>query len=262
VGAIIIIEEHPQFVLLSSNRATIKNDRLVGVRTMRIWLSALAFCLLLFAAPYPSNAVKLDFLGSVRPLTIFESVDEEGIAVYRNICTAVSINEIEHIWLTAAHCVLTEVEGEMGIEMGLRQVFIGTGIMSISAPATVLEVNGDTDLAVLQTPDFYVVGVKFGKQPKMGQEILVAGHPFGYPDIFLTRGYIANPSALLDPGYRRKMIFDVAGAPGNSGSPVFNTRGELVSILQIGWSRSFSPVTGGALWGDVKVITAKYWAAP
>lgn len=47
------------------------------------------------------------------------------------------------------------------------------------------------------------------------------------------------------------MIFDVAAAPGNSGSPVMNLDGEIVSVLQIGWSRSFSPVSGGATYANL-----------
>jgi S1-C subfamily serine protease len=143
------------------------------------------------------------------------------------------------------------------VDIGKR--FLGTGIMGVSVPVVILVVDEEKDLAVFQTPDFSAPGVKLGKAPKVGADILVAGHPFGYPDVFLTRGWVASLAAELDPGRRRKMIFDVAGAPGNSGSPVFNKGGQLVSILQIGWSRSFSPVTGGALWMDVKTIAGGYF---
>ena len=45
-----------------------------------------------------------------------------------------------------------------------------------------------------------------------------------------------------------------AAAPGNSGSPVMSTKGEVVSVLQMGWSRSFTPVTGGATYTNLKWV--------
>src|SRR3990167_4002791 len=161
-------------------------------------LLILSACLFLLTSS-PSSAVNLDFIKAVRPLQKVDRSNPNGETVYRNTCTAVQINKIDHIWLTAAHCVLDEVYGEEGPEITLGTRFIGTQVMSVAAPVVIIEVDTDKDLAVLQAPSFYYpFSVKFGREPKLGQEIFIAGHPFGYKDIFLVRGWVANTKADVD----------------------------------------------------------------
>ena len=207
-----------------------------------------------------SSATNLDFIKAVKPLQRIDFITPDGEVIYKNTCTAVQINQIDHIWLTAAHCVLENTLTEEGYEITIGERFIGTQIMSVAAPVVVIEIDSEKDLAVLQASSFwYPFEANFGKKPKLGQEIFIAGHPFGYLGVFLTRGWISSLKA--DLGWSSPfMVFQVPAAPGSSGSPVFNTKGEVVSILQIGWSRDFSPMTAGALWEDVRVIAGKYFS--
>ena len=207
-------------------------------------------CLLIALSP---GCVKKDpkveilrpaYIDAVRPIQVLnENMTDELRGMLRangweftqetfvNICTASSINRAAHLWITAAHCV-TGIGSE--------------GRFIEKQPVEVIVAKTDTDLAVIGVPA-YIAGQELRRQLKpayWGQDIIVAGHPFGYDDLFVTRGYVANPKLLWTP--QQYMAFDVAGAPGNSGSPVVNLKGELVSVLQVGWGRSFSPVTGGA----------------
>lgn len=197
------------------------------------------------------NILRPQFLDAIKPIQIKkDAIDEatlikfktlnwhglEGEGEFLNICTASSINREEHYWLTAAHCV-------SGI--GPEGRYVG------GQPIEVVELKVKEDLAVFRVLGLTARELRMQRSnPFFGQEVIVAGHPFGYPDIFVTRGYIANPKVLIDGTHY--MIYDAAGAPGNSGSPVMNLNGEILSVLQIGWSRSFSPVGGGAPYENLK----------
>lgn len=198
------------------------------------------------------DASRPAFLNAVKPIQYINP--ETGI--WRNGCTASSINRTEHLWLTAAHCVA----GEMRIA---------------GSPALLVEGYADADVAVLIVPDYTAPGELYRRQTRInfGTDIMIAGHPLGYEDIFLTHGKVANPLALLGEEESRYkintvlpwlsdkaglkfngfMILDCAGAPGNSGSPVMDKDGYVVSVVQVGWVRgNFSPVMGGASYEALK----------
>lgn len=194
-------------------------------------------------APRISTMLRPAYLEGVRPLQLEQAkTSEETLAIFYehgwehtttqflNVCTAESVNIEKHYWMTAAHCV-----ADIGPE--------GRFIQGV--PVVLVDVQTDVDLAVIEVPglaaSFEFPLVLAG--PSWQEDIIMAGHPFGYPDIFVTRGYVANPKASVDG--TPFMVFDMAGAPGNSGSPVINLRGGMISLLQIGWGRTFGPVCGG-----------------
>jgi len=199
------------------------------------------------------------FLASVRPLQVkIVDLEEDSFAMNflrnagmlegaqvgdtKNICTISATDHEPQYWITAAHCVF---------EIGQEGRYVDSLTVEIVA------VSKDMDIAIVKVPGLRAPGLSLQKTPVgFEQEIKVVGHPFGYDPVFITRGYVANPRGILDG--TAYMLFNVAGAPGNSGSPVINLRGELVSILQIGWGRSFSPVTGGAPYENLRVF-AQYF---
>lgn len=194
------------------------------------------------------------FLGSVRPLQMV-NVEDGGLD---NMCTTSSINEKKDYWITAAHCVLGMNEaGETVVEDRLIE---GTRVF-------VTEYDRQLDLAVLTAPQMDVKAIKLAsRQPLVGDKVLIAGHPFGYPSLFLTQGSVANLDSVLDgdpydPTTQHFMVYEGAGAPGNSGSPVMNSKGEMISVLQIGWGRSFSPMMGGSTWRNLVRFAGKYFRA-
>lgn len=213
-------------------------------------------CLTGSKTPPVVSVLRPSYLDAVRPV---QYLTNNGQAL-ANGCTASSINRQERLWLTAAHCV---AEGEMFIE---------------AQPATVVEMNEETDIAIIKVEGYFPGGelTLSPSSPNYMTDIIVIGHPFGYDDVFITRGYVSNLKALLSsddnvfflqPGFPKKlnnpfsgyMIFNVAAAPGNSGSPVINLKNEIVSVLQIGWGQGFSPVSGGAVYEDVKWF-ARYFS--
>jgi hypothetical protein len=212
---------------------------------MKRLLSVLAL-LSILAIPAPTlTASYPTFLDAVKVLSVKADSDdsiEETIAKFHlgewgdtngpfiNVCTVSSINRKAHYWITAAHCV-TDIGPE--------------GRYISEQPIEVIAADSQDDIAIVQSPAFARVDLKLGKAPQWNQDLYVAGHPFGYEGLFVTRGYVSNLSTNLGNDLFF-MVFDVAGAPGNSGSPVMTLKGEVVSILQIGWGRSFSPITGGA----------------
>lgn len=226
------------------------------------WIPALLIAIILVAcsgnAKPNVNVLRPAFLGAIRPLQMRnQPVENERLEALRqlfakkgaefvNICTAGAINRTEHYWITAAHCVT---------DIGEEGRFIE------NSPAKVIEADFVADIAVIQVLN-YTAGHGLRLQQRIPvwlQEILIAGYPFGLDYVFVTRGHIANPQAML--GGQEFMIFNAAAAPGNSGSPVMNTEGEVLSILQIGWGRSFSPVSGGAAYPNIKKFE-RYFTPP
>lgn len=204
----------------------------------RILLSLLLAILLLVPASI-TESKSFGFLASIRPLQM-ASIETGEL---RNICTTSSINEKKDYWITAAHCVADDDP----------RYIEGTAVF-------VTEKDVDLDLAVLTAPMMDVKAIDLAQQgPKVGDEALIAGHPFGYPGLFLTQGHVANVDADLDDTHRF-MILDVAIAPGNSGSPVLDKHGDMISILQVGWG-GYSPVGGGATWRDLARFAGKYFRA-
>lgn len=202
----------------------------------RILLSLLMALSLLIPASVDSKS--FPFLGSIRPLQMQSESGE-----LRNICTASSINEKKDYWITAAHCVAD----------GGQRYIEGTGVFTT-------EMDEALDLAVLTAPAMDVKAIKLaGRQPSIGDKAYIAGHPFGYPSLFLTQGHVAVVDGDLEDG-RHFMVLDVAIAPGNSGSPVLNSKGEMMSILQVGWG-GYSPVGGGSTWSNLVRFAGKYFRA-
>lgn len=165
------------------------------------------------------------FLTSIKPVQYLAN-DGQALA---NGCSAFSIHRENHTWMTAAHCV--------------------DDVMFIAGqPATLAEAKDD--VAVLQVDGYTAAGELYRalNRPNFGTEVMIAGHPFGYDDVFITYGRIANPFGFLNGEGKPYMLLDVAAAPGNSGSAVLNKDGDVVSVLQVGWGprNAFSPVSGGA----------------
>ena len=183
-------------------------------------------------------------LAAVRPIQAI-ALGRAGPALV-NICTTTAIND--HLWLTAEHCV------------GL-----GEGIRYISGDEVrVIMRDVPNDLAILHTPRTTAPAIALASTaPTYDTRIRVVGHPFGFPDALAVLGTVAHPASqfTLTPDYARPFMFlNVTGAPGNSGSGVFNTKGELVSVVQIGFCdrTSFCSMMAGVTW-DVLDGYRMYW---
>lgn len=152
----------------------------------------------------------------------------------RNICTAASIGD--KVWLTKAHCV---TDGPVYLD---------------GQPVRVVKLNPAFDLAVIETDHVSAPPLKIAtKTPKAGDRAVVIGHPLGFYTPIATFGWVSAP-VFVEPG----MLFpytlvQIVGAPGNSGSPILNEDGEIISVLEAGWGRSFEPMILGS---SLQVIRA------
>jgi serine protease Do len=98
--------------------------------------------------------------------------------------------------------------------------------------AKVLGSDPKTDVAVLKIDAKNLPVVPIGKSSdlKVGEWVLAIGSPFGL-DSTVTAGVVsAKGRSLQDDSNVPFIQTDVAVNPGNSGGPLFNTRGEVVGI--------------------------------
>ena len=177
---------------------------------------------------------------SVAPIQEIKQDNEEH-QVLVNVCGAVSINQKQHYWLTAYHCV-------EGIEHSY--------ILGDEADAIMKDVPND--LAVLKTKTVSAPAVKLAsKALELGEEVYTISYPLSLPAPLLLSGKIANP--YLPYGEAVFVVYQFPVAPGSSGAPVFNTAGELVSVTQRGFSpHSYTPVGSGAHFEKLSTL-AIWW---
>ncbi|OIQ85706.1 putative periplasmic serine endoprotease DegP-like precursor [mine drainage metagenome] len=98
--------------------------------------------------------------------------------------------------------------------------------------ATVLGTDAKTDIAVLKIPATNLPTVRVGNPNNLqpGDWVLAIGSPYGFYNT-VTAGIVSAKSrSLPDDSMVPFIQTDVAVNPGNSGGPLFNTKGEVVGI--------------------------------
>ncbi len=98
--------------------------------------------------------------------------------------------------------------------------------------AKVLGTDPKTDIAVLKIDanKLPIVPLGHSSELKVGEWVLAIGSPYGF-DSTVTAGVVsAKGRSLPDDSNVPFIQTDVAVNPGNSGGPLFNTRGEVVGI--------------------------------
>ena len=220
-----------------------------------------ALLILAFSFPLVGHTARAhpSLLDSVRPLSQIVSTDHTTrIQAYRNICTVSSINAALRLWLAVAHCAIDEIIHTDGS----TTVAPITGLTIMGHLAFVVKIDTEIDLAILFVPGLSLPALRLAsKGPFWEDEIRAVGYPFGYPDVTITAGTVSNPNSTLDSNPRfapSYMLVTALVAPGSSGSPVVNSRGEIVSVLQIGWGRGYSP-GGGATYARLKAFAGEYF---
>ncbi|MEZ5565923.1 MAG: DegQ family serine endoprotease [Gammaproteobacteria bacterium] len=106
--------------------------------------------------------------------------------------------------------------------------------------AKVIGIDSASDVALLKIDASGLQAVKLGdsSQLEVGDWVLAIGSPFGLEHT-ATQGIVsALGRSLPDGNYVPFIQTDVAVNPGNSGGPLFNTRGEVVGINSQIYSRS------------------------
>jgi len=106
--------------------------------------------------------------------------------------------------------------------------------------AKVLGSDPKTDIAVLKIDASNLPVVQLGstRALNVGEWVLAIGSPFGFENSVTAGVVSAKGRALPDDSFVPFIQTDVAVNPGNSGGPLFNTRGEVVGINSQIYSRS------------------------
>ena len=134
----------------------------------------------------------------------------------------------EGIILTNAHVVRDAIE--VTVKLTDRREF----------RAKVLGADPKTDVAVLKIEAKNLPVVTMGKVSnlRVGEWVLAIGSPFGFENTVTAGVVSAKGRSLPDDSAVAFIQTDVAVNPGNSGGPLFNTRGEVVGINSQIYSRS------------------------
>lgn len=106
--------------------------------------------------------------------------------------------------------------------------------------ARVLGTDPTTDVAVLQIEarNLPVVSLGHSKDLRAGEWVLAIGSPFGFENTVTAGVVSAKARSLPDDSSVPFIQTDVAVNPGNSGGPLFNSRGEVVGMNSQIYSRS------------------------
>jgi serine protease Do len=106
--------------------------------------------------------------------------------------------------------------------------------------AKVLGSDPKTDIAVIKIDAKNLPVVKIGnaKALRTGEWVLAIGSPFGFENTVTAGVVSAKGRSLPDDSAVPFIQTDVAVNPGNSGGPLFNSRGEVVGINSQIYSRS------------------------
>lgn len=188
----------------------------------------------------PVSAQNLQF-NSVVPIQEVKVNPETGAGNLVNVCGAVSINEKEHYWLTANHC----------LEDTDASYIRGEKVTHVMRDPT-------NDLAIVKTPTVSAPSVKLAAEaPKLADVVYTISYPLMMPVPLFFKGIITNARFEYDKFVY--VVYQIPVAPGASGAPVFNEAGELVSVTQRGFTQGgYSPLGSGAHHEKLKAL-ALWW---
>ena len=109
---------------------------------------------------------------------------------------------------------------------GGREVFLER--KDARFPATIVKVNKDDDVALLQSKEKFPALKTGAEKIKSGEQVAVVGAPLGLEDS-VTTGVVSAYRKM--PDFAHEVFqFDAAINPGNSGGPVVNAQKQVVGI--------------------------------
>ena len=105
-------------------------------------------------------------------------------------------------------------------------ILVRTHTKAYYAVEDIMAFDEESDLAILKlaASELPVTRLAVGYRPKQGEQIVVIGSPLGL-EATVTDGIISSIR-----GKSRLLQITAAVSPGSSGSPVFNTKGEVIGV--------------------------------
>lgn len=172
-------------------------------------------------------------LGSIQPLIYQDQA----------VCTAFSINEKRHLWMTADHCAFDVVS-----------IAGGWGSEYWHDPAV--------DLAIIEVPDVSVKALRARRSvSKVGDRVTISGYPFSNTIPLTTFGYVSAFGIEItdqDGDTSVKDIFNISSCRGNSGAPILDKHGDVVSVVTTGFGSTCAGIVAGVPWTTVAKVMNEY----
>ena len=131
-----------------------------------------------------------------------------------------------------------------------------------SYDATIIGHEEDNDIAVIKVDEPLSVPVTFGDSDKLkvGDTVYAVGNPLGELTYTMTSGMVSARDRIImtgDGSSINMFQFDAAVNSGNSGGPVYNSKGEVVGIVTAKYSETGVEGLGFAIpINDAKSIAA------
>ncbi len=118
---------------------------------------------------------------------------------------------------------------------GQRQLFIKTKNGDFERVSKFIKFSEQLDYAVLEietTKKHEPVEIA-DTRPQIGEDVVLIGNPKGL-EFSLTKGVVSAYRSIALKSQEDYIQVDAAASPGNSGSPLFNSAGQVVGILTSG----------------------------
>jgi S1-C subfamily serine protease len=149
--------------------------------------------------------------------------------IFRDIGTCFIVGSSGYA-LTVAHVIPETPDLHLTVALGSRS--------ATPRQAAVVKLDREIDLALIKIPGQDYVPVKIAQaQPSAGETVSIVGYAFDLP-LSLSIGNVVSLSAGGD------LIVGTLASPGESGGPLFNSRGEVVGIVrgQMGLKTAAVPI--------------------
>lgn len=184
-------------------------------------------------------------ISPTRPEASIEALRNDKGAI---VCTIFSINEAEHLWMTAHHCVVVWDMGQMTTQYA--SVYIGY------QPATLYKDFPEIDVAIVHTETASAPALHLAAQaPKIKDPIAVIGHGLGVEQLTYFEGTVSTLHVISPWTGQFYTFFQMPVFGGHSGSPVMTPDGAVVSVMQI----AVEAVSGGCTYEELVRLTGAYW---
>lgn len=138
--------------------------------------------------------------------------------------------------LTNYHVIETSMQNNADINVMLHD--------GSKYTASVVGYEQENDVAVLKIDAENLPHVTIGDSDEMrvGDEVYAVGNPLGELEFSMTTGHVSALDRLISTDSNSESInmfqFDAAVNSGNSGGPVYNTRGEVIGVVTAKYSSS------------------------